>query len=137
MKLELTIITAVTVTLLATLGTGNVQALESDNSYLLDDSEFVSIIVSTDTDGSITFDEVFITPEGGDTEFFMDAGTVIHERLSSDHSTGLVFGKTTTDESLLLKWTIDENENVKIAAKVWTEPENIRIVTNGEVLSLF
>ena len=111
-------------------------ALESGNTYFLDDSEFVSILIDVDSSGVATFEEVFITPEGDVGEFVMDTDSAKIVRISDDNSHGLIFGKTFSGNTALVIFDI-EGDEVKLMAKVWTDNGKERIVSNGEVISLF
>ena len=102
----------------------------------MDDSEFISILIDVDSSGVTTFEEVFITPEGDTGDFVMDADSAKIVRVSSDQSHGLIFGKTFSGNTALVIFDIDGDE-VKLMAKVWTDNGVERIVSNGEVISLF
>jgi len=131
MKITLTI-----TALLAISVFGSAYALESDNSYFLDDSEFISILIDVDSNGNVSFDEVFITPEGDVGAFIMDSSTVKSVRISSDDSYGRIFGQTTDGDYVLVIFEIN-GEDVKLKAKIWTENGPTRVISNGEVISLF
>ena len=131
MKITLTITALLTISIF-----GSAYALESDNSYFLDDSEFISILIDVDSNGNVSFDEVFVTPEGDVGVFVMDSSTVKSVRISSDHSYGQIFGQTTDGDYALVIFEINE-EDVTLKAKIWTENGPTRVISNGEILSLF
>lgn len=115
---------------------GSVYALESGNTYLLDDSEFISILIDVDSNGNASLEEVFITPESDQGVFVMDAGTTNSIRISNDHSYGRIFGQTIDGDYALVIFEID-GEDVKLKAKIWTDNGKERIISNGEVIPIF
>ena len=131
MKIALTITALLAITVF-----GSAYALESGNTYFLDDSEFISILIDVDSNGNASFEEVFITPEGDLGAFVMDASTVKISRISSDHSTGKIIGQTTEGDWVLLRYQID-GDNVELKARVWTDSGKISVISNGEIISLF
>ena len=131
MKLMLTITALLAVSIF-----GSVYALESGNTYLLDDSEFISILIDVDSNGNASLEEVFITPESDQGVFVMDAGTTNSIRISNDHSYGRIFGQTIDGDYALVIFEID-GEDVKLKAKIWTDNGKERIISNGEVIPIF
>lgn len=113
---------------------GSAYALES-GTYFLDDSEYVSILLEVDSQGNAIFEEVFITTDDA-SEFIMDANTANSVRISDDHSHGKIFGKTLDGDYALIIFEID-GDDVELKAKVWADSGKERIISNGEVISLF
>jgi len=111
-------------------------ALESDGVYLLDDSERISIVIDVNSQGIASFEEVFVTVEPGIEEYVMDWNTVKIQRISDDEIHGKFFGKTLDGHSIIVIYHIDE-DRVKLMAKIWTDTGVKRIVTSGEVISMF
>jgi len=111
-------------------------ALESDNVYLLDDSESVSIVISVDTEGNALFEEVFVTVDPGVEEYVMDVNTVQIQRISDDETYGKFFGKTLNGHSIIVIYSID-GERVKLMSKIWTDNGVQRIVSSGEIIKFF
>ena len=113
---------------------GSAYALES-GTYFLDDSEFVSILLEIDNSGNPVFEEVFITTESTN-EYIMNSNTAQVVRISEDHSYGKIFGKTLDGHYALVLYQI-EGDEVILKAKVWTSPGSEKVVSNGEIFSLF
>lgn len=110
-------------------------ALETDNSYLLDDNEFVSILLDIDSSGNASFTDVFITSESGD-QFVLNVDSARIVRISDDFSFGKIFGQTESGEFAYITYQIN-GDNVELKAKVWTDTGKERIVSNGEIIPLF
>lgn len=134
--MDKTKLTLLVLPLVALVGIPQVFALDSNNTYFLDDSEFISILIEVDSNGQALFEEVFITPEGGDKEFIMDSNSAMVVRITNDHSNGMIFGQTLDGDYTLVRFQTDGND-VHLVAKVWTDNGVERIITDGEVISLF
>jgi hypothetical protein len=110
-------------------------AFEANDTVFLDDSEYVSILIETDSNGNASFVELFITPDSGD-QYFMDETSADRVRIADDHSHGTIYGTTDTGDRAYVIFEVD-GEDVKLKAKIWTSNGVERMVSNGEIFSLF
>lgn len=111
-------------------------ALEPNESYFLDDNESISILVEVDSNGMASITEIFVNDENGSTHV-IDMDNAKFAKVTSDHSFGKVFGKTFDGDYALVIFKIDDNDQVSLKAKIWADDGAFKIITNGEIISLF
>lgn len=119
------------VPLLFFIGVASVEALESEQSYLIQ-TENIDLLLDVDINGNTHVSDIFIHTDKKDYSF--DGTKKYTERIESDGDKGRIFATLTPSAKVYIIYDLT-NENMLVA--LWDDGEKLRLkvsITNIESL---